>query len=108
MIKMDVEELKKKKLQELMAQGQQSSDLKLREGQMKEELKKAMFNILDSKARERLNNIRVSKPDFAMEIELVLLLLAHSGQVNIPINEENFKNILNQLIPKKDWKIRRK
>ena len=106
MMKMDIEGLKKKKLEELMASSQQN--LNVQEEQMKEDLKKAMLNILDSKARERLNNIRVSKPDFAMQIELVLLQLAQSGKVNIPVNEEDFKNILNQLIPKKDWKIRRK
>jgi len=108
MMKMDIEEIKKKKLEELKAQSQESLDLKAQEEQMKEELKKAMFNILDAKARERLSNIRVSKPDLALQIELSLLQLSQSGQIKIPINEEEFKMILNQLIPKKEWKIRRK
>lgn len=102
----DLDEIKKKKLEELMKQqiGQQN----MQEAQLEEELKKAMSQILTSRARERLANIRASKPEFATQVKILILQLAQSNQIKIPLDEIGLKEILNQLVQKKDFRIRRK
>jgi len=55
--------------------------------------------ILTSEARQRLNRIKLVKPDFASQIELQLIQIAQSGRVRLPINDEQLKQILIKLRP---------
>jgi programmed cell death protein 5 len=64
--------------------------------------------ILEPEARQRLTNLKMVRPDFAQQIELQLIQLAQTGRVNLPISDEQLKQILYQLQSKKrDSTIRR-
>jgi programmed cell death protein 5 len=69
-----------------------------------------MRKILTPEARQRLQNVKLVKPEFAAQIEVQLLQLAQSGRVPLPINDELLKQLLTQIQgqqAKRDISIRR-
>ncbi|MCD6381747.1 MAG: hypothetical protein J7L43_02095 [Candidatus Aenigmarchaeota archaeon] len=76
--------------------------------QLEEELKvirKTLAKILDKKAMERLANIRLVKPELAVQLELYLYQLYQTGQLD-HVTDEQMKSILQQLNKKPEFKIR--
>jgi programmed cell death protein 5 len=62
--------------------------------------------IFSSEARDRLNNLRMVKPDLAASVENQIFQLASSGRLRHQINDEELKQMLGQLQkPKKEFKI---
>jgi len=104
----ELEELRQKKLMELqqrLAQEQQKVQMQQQIEMQKQAL---LRQILTAKARQRLTNLKMVKPDFAEQLELQLIQLAQQGRVNIPITDEQLKDILIRLQPsRRDIKIRR-
>ena len=108
----ELEKLRKKKLLELQQQKQFEDSMEDQDTQQKdfEEKKKMILRaILTTKARERLGNIKISRPEIAENIENQLIMLSQSGRLERKINDEQFKAILQKVIPKKrDINIRRR
>ena len=50
-------------------------------------------------ARKRLNSVRMSKPDFADQVEQQLVALAQSGRLGDKIDEAQMKDLLRELAP---------
>jgi len=89
--------------QEQASQAQAQADA---EGQKQALMRK----ILTPEARERLQNVKLVRPDFAAQIEIQLLQLAQTGRVPIPISDELLKQLLEQIQnqqTKRDISIRR-
>ena len=64
--------------------------------------------ILTPEARSRLTNLNMVKPEFTQQLELQLIQLAQQGRINIPITDEQLKELLVKLQSgKRDYKIRR-
>ena len=64
--------------------------------------------IISSEARNRLNNVRMVKPDVANLVENYLLNLAAQGKITGQISDEQLKQILSSAQqPKRDFKINR-
>ena len=108
----ELEAIRKRKLLELQQQ-QMSSQEALEEGARKKEFeeqkKAALRQILTTEARERLGRIKAARPEVAENIENQLIMLAQSGQLKNKINDEQLRELLSKLIPKKrDIKIRRR
>ncbi len=108
----ELEAIRKRKLLELQQQ-QMSSQNALEEESRKEEFeeqkKAALRQILTTEARERLGRIKVARPEVAENIENQLIMFAQSGQLKNKINDEQLRELLSKLIPKKrDIKIRRR
>jgi len=62
--------------------------------------------IFTTEARDRLNNLRMVKPDLAASVENQIFQLASSGRLRHQINDEELKQMLGQLQrPKKEFKI---
>lgn len=100
----ELERLRKKKLLELQQQQQFEESMEDQEAQQKdfEEKKKMILRaILTTKAKERLGNIRVSRPEIAENIENQLIMLAQSGRLENKINDQQLRAILQKVIPKK-------
>ena len=108
----DLEELRKKKLQELQQQAALQESLEEQELQKKqvEEQKKAVLrSIMTNPARERLARIKMARPEVAEAIENQLIMIAQSGQLKNKINDEQLRVLLTKIIPKKrDIKIKRR
>lgn len=64
--------------------------------------------ILTPEARSRLTNLNMVKPEFTQQLELQLIQLAQAGRINLPITDEQLKELLVRLQSgKRDYKIRR-
>ncbi len=64
--------------------------------------------VMSSEARNRLNNVRMVKPDLANLVENYLLNLAAQGKIAGQISDEQLKQILSSAQqPKRDFKINR-
>ena len=108
----ELEAIRKKKLLELQQQ-QMGSQAALEEESRKKEFdeqKKAVLRqILTTEARERLGRIKIARPDAAENIENQLIMFAQSGQLKNKINDEQLRELLSKIIPKKrDIKIKRR
>lgn len=83
---------------------------KMQETQMEDAqraLKDVVSNILDKGARQRLANLRLVKPDIAMQLELYLAQLYQMGQIK-HVTEEQLVQILKKITEKREFKIKRK
>ena len=111
----ELEELRKKRIRELQQQQEALSQEELEEQQeaqqkeLEEQRRQILRAILTTKARERLGNIKVARPDLAEAVENQLIMLAQSGKLKNKINDEQLREILSKLIPRKrDINIRRR
>jgi len=68
-----------------------------------------MRQILSPKGRQRLENIRMVKPEFAEQIELQLIQLFRSGRFDGQLSDKQFKKLLAKITKKdkKDFKIKK-
>ncbi len=106
------EEIKKRllqqKLQEHAAFSAQAQQQASQAREMEDALKMAMTQILDNKARERLSNLKLVKPDVAMQLQMYLVQMFQAGQITQKITDEQLVVILRKLTEKRETKIRRK
>jgi programmed cell death protein 5 len=60
-------------------------------------------------ARQRLNAVQMSKPEFAEQVEQQIVALAQSGRIQDRIDEDQMKELLKELKPdSKSFNIRRR
>jgi len=110
------EEIKKrllaKRIQEQQsAQYQAAQDQIMQQAAVQEQLevlKKIMNQILEPKARDRLSNLKMVKPETALQLEMYLAQLAQTGQIRAKITDEQIVTILKKLTEKKETRIVRK
>jgi programmed cell death protein 5 len=100
----ELQRLRQKRMAEMQAQAnqQQMNDQFYEQQQAAayEAQKQAILQqILSSDARSRLTNLKMARPDFANSVEMQLIQLAQSGALRgkIPLTDEIFKNLLQQL-----------
>jgi programmed cell death protein 5 len=107
----ELEELRQKKMEQLKEQ-QQQGDSEAMEAQREqaEAQKKALLRkTLTDGARQRLNSVRMSKPQFAEKVEQQVIALARSGRIQGKIDEDQMKELLSELKPdSQDFNIRRR
>ena len=104
----ELEELQKRRLQELRRR--LADEQKRVQVQQQVEMQKQALlrQILTPDARRRLNNLNMIKPEFTSQLELQLIQLAQQGSVEIPITDEQLKQILVRLQSnRREPKIRR-
>ncbi len=113
-----LEELRQQKMEELKqqqqqggGQGQVDQEAMEQQQQQAEAQKKALLRqYLSDGARQRLNSVKMSKPDFGEKVEQQVIALAQSGRLgDQQIDEEQMKNLLRELKPEsKSFDIKRR
>ena len=108
----ELEDIRRRKLEQLK---QQAAQQQIAEAQQKDfEAKKyqLMRKILSQEARQRLENIRIVRPEFAEQIELQLIQLFQTGRLRggTPLQDNAFKKLLEQISSlerKKEFNIKK-
>jgi programmed cell death protein 5 len=109
----DIEELRRKRMQQLQQQASQQAGQAESQEQMRREVeaqkRQIMVQILTPEARGRLANLRLTKPEFVEQVELQLIQLAQMGRIKSKITDDQLKVLLKKLVgQKREMKITRK
>ena len=107
-----LEKLREEKMQELQeqAENQQNQEAQQAAQDRAQAQQDALLKqYLTDDARQRLNAVEMSKPDFAEKVKQQVTALAQSGRLQDRIDEEQMKAILRELKPEsKSFDIRRR
>jgi programmed cell death protein 5 len=104
----ELDQIRKRKL--LSMQHRVSDDQRQAQAEQQYESQKEalLSKILSPEARQRLNNLKMVRKDFAENIEMQLIEMAQTGKLPIPLSDAQLKQILVQLQSRKrETKIRR-
>lgn len=108
----ELEKLRKKRLLELQQEEdlqQSMEDQELQQKQFDDQKKMILRTVLTPPAKERLSRIKLARPQIGEQIENQLIMLAQSGRLNQKIDDQQLKQLLKRLIPKKrDINIKRR
>lgn len=103
------EEIKRKMMEQRMQEMMHSQSAVMQEqAQMQQALSGIMSRILDKKGKERLSNLKLVKPELAMQLEVYLAQLYQAGQVRGVITDDQLVMILKKISEKRDIQIKRK
>ncbi|MCK4475964.1 MAG: DNA-binding protein [Methanophagales archaeon] len=97
----ELEEIRRRKYEQMLQAQTGAAEEEGRRKEVEEAKRNIIRQILTAEARERLNNIRMAKPEFAEQLENQLIALAQSGRIKSMINDAQLKEILRQIMPKK-------
>lgn len=94
----ELEEIRRRKMQEMQAESQKKDE---KEQEFQAQKDAVLRKILTPEARQRLTNLKMVRSDFVQNVELQLIQLAQSGQLaragyTIPISDEALKGILDK------------
>ena len=116
----DLDEIRRKRMAELQQQqamaAQQQQQQAMQQAQQQEAAmefeaqKRAMMSqILTQEARDRLANLRLTKPELVNNIEIQLIQSAQAGSLRGKVTDEQLKVLLRNIAgQKRDIKITRK
>ncbi|MBP2145942.1 programmed cell death protein 5 [Methanofollis sp. W23] len=105
----ELSEIRRKRMEQLQQQAMSQQEDLERQKRAESEMQLALMQILEPEARERLNTIKLAKPEFAQAIQQQLVMLAQSGRIRQKISDEQLKALLVQVAPKKkEFRITRK
>ena len=104
----ELEALKKRRMLELQQRMVEEQKQSQAQQQLEGQKQALLRRILTPEARSRLTNLKMVKPEFTQQLELQLIQLAQQGRINIPITDEQLKELLVKLQSgRRDYKIRR-
>ncbi len=108
----ELSEIRKRRMAQLQQQAgdqQAMQEEAERQQRLKSQMQMVLMQILEPDARERLNTIKLTKPDFAGAVEQRLVMLAQSGRIQQKITDAQLKSYSGRLAPaKRDYSITRK
>lgn len=104
----ELEQIRKRKLLSMQHRMSDEQRQAQAEQQIEQQKQALLSKILAPEARQRLNNLKMVRQEFAEQIELQLIEMAQTGKLPIPLSDAQLKQILVQLQSRKrETKIRR-
>ncbi len=97
----ELDQIRKRKLSSLQHRVSDEQRQAQAEQQLEAQKQALLAKILTPEARQRLNNLKLVKPEFAEQIEMQLIEMAQSGKLPIPLSDTQLKSILIQLQSRK-------
>jgi len=96
-----LEQIRKRKLTSMQQRVSDEQRQAQAEQQMDAQKNALLSKILSPEARQRLNNLKMVKSEFAEQMEMQLIELAQTGKLPIPLSDAQLKGILIQLQSRK-------
>ena len=104
----ELDTLRKRRMLELQQRMVDEQKQAQAQQQLEGQKQALLRRILTPEARRRLTNLNMVKPEFTQQLELQLIQLAQQGRINLPINDDQLKELLVKLqAGKRDYTIRR-
>ena len=97
----ELEQIRKRKLLSMQQRVSDEQRQAQAEAQLDAQKQALLSKILTPEARQRLNNLKMVKPEFIEQIELQLIEMAQIGKLPIPLSDAQLKQILIQLQSRK-------
>ncbi len=105
----ELEEIRRRKIAQLQQQSLEQQEEAERQRKVDSQVQLILMQILEPAARERLNTIRLTRPEFARAVEQQLVALGQSGRLAQKITDVQLKELLRQLSAgKREFRITRK
>ncbi|MDD1717793.1 MAG: DNA-binding protein [Methanoregulaceae archaeon] len=105
----ELEEIRRRKIAQLQQQSLEQQEEAERQRKVDSQIQLILMQILEPAARERLNTIRLTRPEFARAVEQQLVALGQSGRLAQKITDVQLKELLRQLSAgKREFRITRK
>jgi len=105
----ELELLRQRKMQELQMRAQQEAVAQEQTKRLEAEKAMLMRQLLTPEARERLANLRMTRPDVVESVENQLIMLVQSGRITQQIDDFTLRQILRKVVPqKREIKIERR
>ena len=106
---MDLEEIRKKKMEALKQQAQEQQNQEQKQVEIEQQLKSVARQILTDSAFMRLQNVKLVNPALYAKTIQTLMYFVKSNQANQKIDEPELKKLLEKLSgEKKEINIKRK
>jgi programmed cell death protein 5 len=96
-----LDQIRKRKLMSMQQRVSDEQKQSQAESQLEAQKQALLSKILAPEARQRLNNLKMVKPEFAEQIEMQLIEMAQTGKLPIPLSDAQLKGILIQLQSRK-------
>ncbi len=97
----ELDQIRKRKLSAMQQRVSDEQRQSQAEAQLEAQKQALLAKILAPDARQRLNNLKMVKQEFAEQIELQLIEMAQTGKLPIPLSDAQLKQILIQLQSRK-------
>ena len=105
----ELDEIKRRKMQELMQTQQMQENQEEEKKQLDAQKAMILRKILTSEARERLTRVKLARPQVGETVENQLIYLAQIGKIGKKIDDNELKMMLQKLTAKKhEMKIERR
>jgi len=105
----ELDQLRRRKLSALQRQAADEQKNDQMQKQLEAQKESLLRSVLSPEARQRLNNLKMVKPEFTEQLELQLIQLAQQGKIPVPLPDAQLRQILVQLQSRKhEPTIRRK
>ncbi|MFH0714169.1 MAG: DNA-binding protein [Candidatus Diapherotrites archaeon] len=104
---MEEEDFKQQKLEEMKKKLAEQQQARATEAEMESQIESLLRNVLTPEAKSRLSNVRLVNPELYTK---AISTLAYAQQQGLKekVSEEQLKNLLEKLNPKRETKITRK
>lgn len=96
----ELDELRRRKLQEMQAQAQQEQVNAAQRAEVDAQKDVILRAILEPEARERLVRIRMARPDVAAAVENQLIALYQQGRIRQRIDDPTLRDLLARVAPR--------
>ena len=108
----ELNNIRRRKLEELQQQAAQQQIAEAQQQEFEAKKYQVMRKILSPEGRQRLENIRMVKPQYAVQIEMQLIQLFQAGKLRgaTPLPDKAFKKLLEQISSldrKKEFNIKK-
>ncbi len=98
----ELEEIKRRKMLEL----QKRLEEERKKAELAMQRRMLLHRILTPEARQRLDNLRIIKPELVEALENQLIALAQSGRIRVPITDDDLKRILEEIYRRTHREVR--